>query len=353
MSKVRLLRGAINMSVGVVIIWMLTSITQWSVAQEAGGRSNVSTSGIAGQYPGDQGITSDPRVIFAEDFESPMLGTIAERWETVRHAEIMSLSSDVPKPSGGTQSLLISQVAEKGNGADLYRRLGDGHKRVFTRMYVKFAEDCQPVHHFGTCVGGNHPSTRWPQVRAGQPTDGNKSFWVGIEPFGERWTWDYYTYWCDMRGSPPRGQTWGNKFIQNDSLRVRRGQWTCIELMVQVNDINDTNGEMALWIDGQKVSHLGKGFPKGKWMFDKFNPGGEGQGVRWNQATGKPQYFTTKPGGDPFEGFRFRKNENLNVNFVWLYLYLTKGTSGHINRVWFDDVVVAKEYIGPIRPKRG
>jgi hypothetical protein len=28
--------------------------------------------------------------------------------------------------------------------------------------------------------------------------------------------------------------------------------------------------------------------------------------------------------------------------------YITKGTSGHLNRVWFDDVVVAREDIGPI-----
>ncbi|WP_261343407.1 hypothetical protein [Rubripirellula lacrimiformis] len=40
---------------------------------------------------------------------------------------------------------------------------------------------------------------------------------------------------------------------------------------------------------------------------------------------------------------------DLNVNFVWLYLYLTSGTPGHVNRVWFDDVVVANQYMGPIQ----
>ena len=305
-------------------------------------------SGIAAAYPRDVGIENHPSVIFAEDFEGRDLDAIGARWETVRHREIMSLSNDVPPASSGKQSMLFSQMAEKGSGADLYRRLGDGYDKLFTRMYVKFAEDCEPVHHFGTCVGGNNPSTRWPQVRAGQPTQGDKSFWVGIEPFGKSWTWDYYTYWCDMRGSPPRGQTWGNKFIQDESLKVKRGQWTCIEVMVQVNDIGDTNGELALWIDGQPVSHLGKGFPCGKWTFDKFSPGEEGDGVRWSNAKGDREYFKTARGGDPFEGFRFRTKEQLNVNFVWLYLYLTKGTRGHTNRVWYDDVVVAKEYIGPI-----
>ncbi|MBI4605690.1 MAG: hypothetical protein HY721_27300 [Planctomycetes bacterium] len=62
------------------------------------------------------------------------------------------------------------------------------------RYYVKFAPDCGEIHHFGTCLGGNHPATPNPVVSAGNRTDGAKSFWSGIEPYGERWVWDYYTY---------------------------------------------------------------------------------------------------------------------------------------------------------------
>jgi len=306
-------------------------------------------SGIASQYVGDRGIGSDPAVVFAEDFEQRSLAVIGSRWDTVRNVEVMSLSNHVPPDSVGKQSLLMSQLAEKGPGGDLYRRLDKGYDKLYTRMYVKFAEDCEPVHHFGTCVGGNNPSTRWPMVRAGQPTEGNKSFWLGIEPYGKRWQWDYYTYWCDMRGSPPRGQTWGNSFIQDDTLKVRRGAWTCIEVMVKMNAIGDTDGELALWIDGAQVSHLGKGFPRGKWTFDKFLPGQEGQGVRWDHRKEDREYFTTAAGGDPFEGFRFRATKSLQINFIWLYLYITRGTRGHANQVWFDDVVAATEYIGPIR----
>jgi len=306
------------------------------------------TPGIASRYSNDRGIEDDPAVVFVETFEDPSIEAIGKRWETVRNSDVMSLSADVPEGSGGKQSFLISQLAEKGTGADLYRRLGGGYEKLYTRMYVKFADDCEPVHHFGTCVGGNNPATRWPSVRAGQPTKGDKSFWIGIEPFGKKWQWDYYAYWCEMRGSPPRGQTWGNSFIHDESLTVRRGQWTCIEVMVQVNKVGDTDGELVLWIDGQKVSHLGKGFPCGKWTFDKFQPGQEGGGVRWSTEKGRREYFETAAGGDPFEGFRFRTVKDLNVNFVWLYLYITKGTEGHANRVWFDDVVVATQYIGPL-----
>ncbi len=303
--------------------------------------------GIASKYVGDEGIGDDAEVIFVENFEED-LNKIASRWDTVRDREIMSTTNEVPPGSAGRQSLLMSQVAEKGTGGDLYRLLGTGFDRLFTRMYVRIADDCEPIHHFGTCVGGIFPGTKWPSVKAGQPTDGAKSFWVGIEPFGEMWRWDYYAYWCEMRGSPPRGQTWGNSFIHNDALSVARGKWTCIEVMIKMNDVGKSNGELALWIDGKPVSHLGPGFPAGKWEFDKFKPGESGDSVRWNRETGKREYFTTAPGGDPFEGFRFRTNENLKINYLWLYTYITKGSAGHINRVWFDDVVVATQYIGPI-----
>ncbi|MCA9192371.1 MAG: exo-alpha-sialidase [Planctomycetales bacterium] len=308
-----------------------------------------SNSGIANAYPGDVGIEDDPRVILVENFEHGSIDNLREQWDTVRDPEVMSFSSQVPAGSSGKQSLLMTQRAELGSGGDLYRVLGDGYEKLYARMYVKFAEDCEPIHHFGTCLGGNFPATPWPKVRAGEPTAGDKAFWVGIEPYGNKWQWDYYAYWCDMRGSPPRGQTWGNSFIHDSSLAVPKGKWTCIELMVKMNEVGRSNGEMALWIDGRTVSHLGEGFPRGKWTFDKFLPGQSGEGVRWNQALGDREYFTTAENGDPFEGFRFRTHDQLKTNFLWLYTYITRGTRGHANMVWYDDVVVASEYIGPLR----
>jgi hypothetical protein len=172
---------------------------------------------------------------------------------------------------------------------------------------------------------------------------------VGIEPYGKSWVWDYYTYWHEMRGSPPRGQTWGNSFVRDPKLKVERGRWNCVELMVKLNDVGDSNGEMAFWLDGKPISHLGKGFPKGKWTYDKFIPGEGGEGVRWDHAKSGPARFSVPDGGAPFEGFRWRTSEDLKLNYLWLYLYITQAPGGHVSRVWFDDVVIATEYIGPIK----
>ena len=94
---------------------------------------------------------------------------------------------------------------------------------------------------------------------------------------------------------------------------------------------------------------MGKGFPKGKWVFDKFMRDQGGDSVRWNDTRGDREDFRTVEGGEPFEGFRWRTTKELDLNFVWTYVYITDAPAGHVSKVWFDNIVVAREYIGPLR----
>jgi hypothetical protein len=101
------------------------------------------------------------------------------------------------------------------------------------------------------------------------------------------------------------------------------------------NPVTDSNGEQALWIDGrllrkdgQVISHLGKGFPKGTWVWDSF---------------------IADTSGTPFEGFRWRTDSALNINYIWPQVYITDAPSGRSSLVWFDDLVVATRYIGPLQ----
>ena len=304
--------------------------------------------GIASKYPGDSGIAKDPKVVFVEDFEQEALAAMWDRWETVAARESMSFAADVPAGRSGRQSRIMDR--REGSGGSLYRRLrnesgGWGYDQVYLRFYVKFDPDCGEIHHGVSALGGNNPATRWPMVSAGNRPDGAKTFWSGIEPFGSSWVWDYYTYWGEMRGSPPAGRTWGNSFIRDPQLTVEKGRWICIEHRVKMNDVGRSNAKQALWIDGKLVSHLGEGFPKGLWTWDKFQPGRGGQGVRWGEQ-GR-ENFQVPAEGAPFEGFRWRTVEDLNANYVWIYTYTAK-PAGHRIKVWFDDLVVATEYIGPL-----
>ena len=129
---------------------------------------------------------------------------------------------------------------------------------------------------------------------------------------------------------------WGNSFVHDQKLKVDKGRWICVEQMIRMNDVGDSNGEQALWLDGKLVAHLGKGFPKGRWTFDKFEPGRSGSGARWNDAKDDRENFEVPEGGVPFEGYRWRAVPELNVNYVWLYVY-TEKPPGHRIRVWYDD----------------
>jgi len=302
----------------------------------ASGAAPEGAVGLAWRYVGDEGIENDPAVIFTEDFAADTLDAVCSRWESVRNREIMSLSSEVPPDSSGEHSLRMTHVGGESTGGHLYRRLLPGYDKLHVRFYVKFDPACAPIHHF-VHAGGYDPATAWPQGGAGIRPAGDERFTTGVEPYGDKWRWDFYSYWMQMRSSPD-GKSWGHDFINDPQLAVKRGVWICVELMMKMNEpVDESNGAQALWIDGrlwskdgQVVSYLGPGFPRGNWVWDSFLP---------------------DPNGKPFAGFRWRTTEELKFNFLWLLLYITDAPSGHVSKVCFDDIVVAQEYVGPITPK--
>lgn len=318
----------------IFVAFVCTSLGMGSEGPEPSGQMAV---GLTSKYLGDKGIEKDPAVVFAEDFEEGDLEALWSRWENVQSKELMSLSADVPATSGGRRSLLMTHIGGQSNGGHLYRRLLPGYEKLHVRFYVKFDLDCYPIHHF-VHLGGYNPPTPWPQGGAGTRPKGDERLSTGVEPHGDEWRWDFYSYWMGMRSSPD-GRSWGHDFINDSSLAVVRGRWICVELMMKMNDpATESNGEQALWIDGrpwirdgQTLSHLRPGFPRGRWVWDSFIP---------------------DPNGRSFEGFRWRSDDDLNLNYLWLLLYITKSPPGHVSRVWFDDIVVAREYIGPTVPRK-
>lgn len=326
-----------SVGIGLLAALILVYLGNPSIALPSASRPDSPAKGLASRYVADNGLQRDPAVVFVEDFEAGDLEALWSRWESVESKEIMSLSPDVPAASGGKRSLLMTHIGGQSTGGHLYRRLLPGYEKLHVRFYVKFDPACYPIHHF-VHLGGYNPPTAWPQGGAGTRPKGSERFSTGVEPYGNEWRWDFYSYWMDMRSSPD-GKSWGHDFINDRSLAVERGRWICVELMMKMNDPStESNGEQALWIDGrpwiregQTLSHLGSGFPRGKWVWDSFLPNSNGQ---------------------PFEGFRWRSDDDLNLNYLWLLLYITKSPPGHASKVWFDDIVVAREYIGPMTSRR-
>ncbi|MBN1853616.1 MAG: hypothetical protein JW829_12865 [Pirellulales bacterium] len=359
-----------------VIHWIMDQPASASQPSAAGREASLRTvrpvptpsipegdSGIAARYPGDVGIEKDPDVLFVESFD----GTVAEicsQWEAAAGKQIMSKSDEVVPGSGGKQSLLLTRVVGGTDGymdgGNLYRRIknkqgGYGYDQVFFRFYMKFNKEHAPIHHYGSGLVGFNPPTPWPQGGAGERPRADARWTTQVEPSDFN-TWHFYTYWQEMGGSPPRGQTWGNTFeIGIPARPVAKEKWICLEVMVKMNDIKDSNGEQAYWLDGRLsrnqdgkiTSYLGKGFPSmGTWTYDKFQPYATGRGITWDDQQAKG---IALEGGKPFPGFAWRNTADLNINAIWLYRYMSQPESG-ISKVWWDHLVVATRYIGPMIP---
>lgn len=302
------------------------------------------TPGLAAKYPGDAGIERDPQVLFAENFETGSIADIKQRWGEMSNKDnkVMALAEDKPPGSAGQRSLQVTATLGENTGGHLYHRLPRGADQVFARFYVKFGPDADYIHHFVT-LGGYNPSTPYPQGGAGERPRGDGRVTVGIEPFGDYGRfpapgiWNFYTYWHEMKGSAD-GKFWGNSLRPAEPAAVPRDRWQCVEVMLKLNSAPEqSDGELALWLDGRPVVHFAKGTPRSSWT---------GMG-----------FAKLAQGGEPFEGFRWRTSNELKVNFLWLLHYVTDLPSRQnrienpkrTNRVWFDDIVVSTAYVGPLQ----
>ena len=248
--------------------------------------------------------------VFTEDFEQ----FDPKRWDAIT-------SKTVEIVEGGRRGKCVQMTSTLGQdtGGHLYKMLDPGLDTCYLRFYVKFEKEHAYIHHFVHLTGYN-PPTRYPQGGAGDRPAGNRRFSTGIEPWGffgkypAPGAWHFYSYWCEMK--PARdGRFWGNSFAPEQPVLVERDRWICMEIMLKTNTPDKPDGEQAFWIDGKEI---------GRW-----------DGIRW------------------------RTDEKLKVNGLWMLYYITENAVNQnrariteprkVNRVWFDDIVVSKSYIGPIK----
>lgn len=335
--------------------------------------------GIASHYPGDEGIKEHPSVVFTENFEAASMEELLENWTWSSGADDHRLSLDTiagPDGSPGSQSLKMTILRDQGgSGSDLRKILEQGHEQLFLRFYVKFAEDYGFNHHFTSLSGDLNP-TAWSKGRAGELPVEHFSSTIdqitgNVNLTGPATTppgyWCFYSYWPEMHSwqtlhGAPDGRPnpyYGNIFMPQNPVPVERGEWHCMEIMIRLNTAPDTaDGAHAFWIDGELIGH---------WDPKEENPV-EGYWIR-----DKWRHNPDHEDAEPFPGFKWRTLEDpkdfqsLKINIIRLQNYVS-GTSWEnadkykqehpdftISRqeatVWKDNVVVATEYIGPVKPK--
>ena len=269
--------------------------------------------GLAARFVADSGISSDPAVIFADDFET---GSLGARWDEQSPAKEKALSlAPTSSEVGGLQCLRVEARLGENHGGGLTKWFAPGD-RVFVRFYVRFDPGCDYVHHFVTLRAnkGLRGGDRWSGFGgAGVRPVGDERFSTALEPWGNwaRWPapgkWNFYSYWHEMQKSPD-GKYWGNSFLPEPQAVIIKDRWICAEFMLKHNTPDHPDGEQACWIDGRLLGH---------W-----------RGINW------------------------RKTDSLKANALTLESYITDSwTKNPRNIVYFDNLVIAREYIGPARPK--
>jgi hypothetical protein len=281
----------------------------------------LAAAGLAEKYPGDAGIERDPAVLFAENFESGDL----KKWDQQRGA----VSVTGAQPNSGRWCVQMSMQRSKNTGGDTIKWFMPGADRVYARFYVKFSADYEYCHHF-VWLAANQARNKWSAFgKAGRKPDGTY-YSTAMEPW---FAWgrnpppgevNLYSYFLDMEIDPKMNKYWGNAFFPpgpgkgaaEGSSRIVPpvDRWQCWEFMIQANSApGKADGRQAMWVDGQ--------------------PAGEFTGMRW------------------------RDDMDLKVNCLWLQHYgydpsdPTRQFWKQSQSVWFDDIVVARGYIGPIAPR--
>lgn len=267
--------------------------------------------GLAAAFKGDRNIASHSDVIFADNFEG---GDYKKKWDSNRNEDEQVLSLvDMSKDNAalGKKTLKVTATLghDTGGGVTKWFQSAD---TLYFRVYVKFEKDCNYIHHFCTLRAnkGLHGGDRWSGFGgAGIKPAGDERFSTALEPWGD-WgrnpppgRWNFYSYWHEMARSRD-GKYWGNAFRPARQPDILRDRWICTEFMLKHNTPGKADGEQAFWIDGKLLGH---------W-----------RNINW------------------------RKTAGLKANAFTLESYVTdRWTKQKNNIVFFDNVVIAKAYIGP------
>jgi len=265
--------------------------------------------GLAAAFVADAGTPTHADVIFADSFET---GNLGEGWDETGNKDGQVLSLVEPgAPELGRRCLRVEAHLGQDTGGGLTKWF-EPAGTLFIRFYTKFDRACDYVHHFVTLRAnkGLRGGDKWSGFGgAGLKPDGSERFSTAIEPWGD-WgrnpppgRWNFYSYWHEMKPSPD-GKYWGNSFAVPSAPVIPRDRWICVEFMLKHNTPGQPDGEHAFWIDGTLLGH---------W-----------KGINW------------------------RKSTHLMANALTVESYITdRWTQNPTNVVFFDNVVIARRYIGP------
>jgi hypothetical protein len=298
-------------------------------ATGAGGASGLpqGNTGIASRHPGDVGIAGDADVIFFDDFEGYTQGSdLNSRWDAVYQNQFVAITTEAANVYRGSKALqftLPQQTAELSDATD--KAISPEQDVLFLRYYSKFQPPYEVV---GSSHNGSSISAHYfinGQATPGVRANGTNKFLANLENWrGEAATpspgdLNIYLYHPEQRSDYgdhffPNGDvspntsikfTYGPGFVSRPNLIQQLDRWYCYEYMLLANTPGQRDGRIAIWLDGVLVAD--------------------------------------------FPGLRLRDVATLKIDRFGLSFHIGSNPNGQ-SRKWYDNVVAAKAYIGPIAP---
>ena len=255
----------------------------------------------------EKNLIDDPNVLLVEGFESE---DWSDRWtgKTRDRVNLIGTSDELLFEPLQNKALCINVVEGTHYGAS-YRylfqeQLGEEPEEIYFRYYLRFASDWDPV------KGGKLPGiggTYGRAAYAGITSDGyngwsSRGLFNGQRDDG-RTGIGSYCYHVDQAGK--YGDSWPWRIDLLGYLENNR--WYCVEHYVQLNTPMKNDGILRGWVDGELA-------------FERND-------MRW------------------------RDTADLKIDCVWLEVYHGgKWKPETDNHLFFDNVVISREYIGPMKP---
>ncbi len=289
------------------------------------GAGSPGDEGIAARYPGDVGIESDPDVLFADDFESyTQASDLEDNWDAVYQLNQIVITTIAANVAFGDKALEFNvpqQLNELSNATD--KILAAGEDVLFLRYYSKFQPPYDVVgsSHNGAMVSAQYFENG--NATPGVPANGTNKFLVGLENWrGEASTpspghLNLYVYHPEQRSNYgdhffPTGVVlpnsslpgdFGPTFVPMPDILSELDVWQCYELMVKANTPGGRDGRVTVWVDGALAAD--------------------------------------------FPNLRFRDIDTLKIDRLGLSFHIGSNPNGAAKK-WFDNVVAARAYIGPV-----
>ena len=268
--------------------------------------------GLAASYPNDKGIAGDPNVLFASGFDHWWWPLSWRDWALRGKSDTVSEDPDRRfEPLVGDALRVRFEKGQK-MGLDL-RYLFSRHSQaepqdLYLRYYLRFGDDWNPY-----ADGGKLPGMSGTYGRAGwgmRPTDGRNGWSMragfSLRPKGAPSvagltalvTNAYHAQLQDAGGD-----YWG--WNSGPAALLQNNRWYAVEQHVKLNTPGQPDGVFEAWIDGQRV-----------FLNDRL---------------------------------LYRHVDSLKIETVWFDVY-HGGTAvaPQDMTMYFDNVVIARRYIGPL-----